>query len=108
MAVLVLWPPLGHILSCMRLAMLQRWCTWPQAQGALAHLAFQPPGLTRSNSEPSLRLMLASPLNAMPQQLFQQPRPPFGSSSTAGALVPYKAPEVRLLPLQLSDALSAD
>ncbi len=70
---------------------------WLQAQEALAHLAFHPPGLTRSNSEPSLRLMLASPLNAMPQQLFQQPLPTFGGSSTAGALVPYKAPEVRYL-----------
>lgn len=67
---------------------------WLQAQEALAHLAFHPPGLTRSNSEPNLRLMLASPLNAMPQQLFQQPLPAFGGSSTAGALVPYKAPEV--------------
>ena len=41
-----------------------------------------------------MRLMLASPLNSMPQLVFQPALPAFGSSTTAGALVPYKAPEV--------------
>ena len=41
-----------------------------------------------------MRLMLASPLNSMPQLVFQPAFPAFGSSTTAGALVPYKAPEV--------------
>ena len=44
-----------------------------------------------------MRLMLALPFNTMPQQIFQQPFPTFGGSSTAGALVPYKAPEVSTL-----------
>ena len=48
-----------------------------------------------------MRLMLASPLATMPQQMFPQPFPAFGSSSTAGALVPYKAQEVHLHALLL-------
>lgn len=67
-----------------------------QAQEAPREFSFQPPGLQRSNSEPNMRLMLVSPLNAMPQAIFQQPFPTFGSSTTAGALVPYKAPEVSI------------
>lgn len=68
-----------------------------QAQGGPSDFSFQPPGLQRSNSEPNMRLMLASPLATMPQQMFPQPFPAFGSSSTAGALVPYKAQEGNML-----------
>jgi hypothetical protein len=71
-------------------------CWIVQAQGGPSDFSFQPPGLQRSNSEPNMRLMLASPLATMPQQMFPQPFPAFGSSSTAGALVPYKAQEVHL------------
>jgi hypothetical protein len=60
---------------------------------------FQPgPPLQRSNSAPDLRVLLAGPLNPIPQAAMQGGSAfPFGglSSSTAGALVPYKAPEVR-------------
>ena len=65
-----------------------------QAQDGRDPFSLQPPGLQRSNSEPNMRLMLASPLNSMPQLVFQPAFPAFGSSTTAGALIPYKAPEV--------------
>lgn len=54
-------------------------------------------GLQRSNSAPDLRLLLAPPLQpllSIPPAFVQQ----YASASTAGALVPYKAPEVSLLP----------
>lgn len=59
--------------------------------------AYQPSaGLQRSNSAPDLRILLSAPLNPIPQVALQGGMNPFvGSSSTAGALVPYKAPEVR-------------
>ena len=64
--------------------------------------AYQPNiGLQRSNSAPDLRILLSGPLNPIPQIALQGGMNPLvGSSSTAGALVPYKAPEVccNLLP----------
>ncbi|CAK0751636.1 hypothetical protein CVIRNUC_002083 [Coccomyxa viridis] len=68
-----------------------------QAQEGRGAFSFQPQGLQRSNSEPNMRLMLASPLSSMPQLVFQPALPAFGSSTTAGALVPYKAPEGSML-----------
>ena len=65
-----------------------------QAQPA-SRFAFQPGlPLNRSNSAPDLRILLSGPLNAVPQAVLHQQPPPFGGSSTAFALVPYKAPEV--------------
>ena len=49
--------------------------------------------MQRSNSAPDLRVLLAAPL----QPLLSIPPafvPQYASMSTAGALVPYKAPEV--------------
>jgi hypothetical protein len=56
--------------------------------------------MPRSTSAPDLRVMLAAPL----QPLLSIPPafvPQYASLSTAGALVPYKAPEVRRRPERL-------
>ena len=53
-------------------------------------------GLQRSNSAPDLRVLLATPLQpllSIPQPVIAPPQ--YASASTAGALVPYKAPEAR-------------
>lgn len=60
-----------------------------------SRFAFQPGlALNRSNSAPDLRVVLAGPVNAVPQAVLLQQPHRFGGSSTAFALVPYKAPEV--------------
>ncbi|CAL8462400.1 g1933 [Coccomyxa elongata] len=63
-----------------------------------SRFAFQPGlALNRSNSAPDLRVLLAGPVNAVPQAVLLQQPQPFGGSSTAFALVPYKAPEGSML-----------
>ncbi|KAK9845363.1 hypothetical protein WJX81_004438 [Elliptochloris bilobata] len=68
---------------------------WLQQQGGW--LQQQGGGLQRSNSAPDLRVLLAAPL----QPLLSIPPafvpPQYASASTAGALVPYKAPEGNML-----------
>jgi hypothetical protein len=58
--------------------------------------------MQRSNSLPDLRVMVDGPINALPGVIMGPPMPrtlgfnqPSQSSSLMGALVPYKAPEVR-------------
>lgn len=56
---------------------------------------FQQPQLQRSNSEPSLRLLLQGAPLSIPRALLNQP-PPNYSESTALAMVPFKPTEVSI------------
>ncbi|KAK9906614.1 hypothetical protein WJX75_004980 [Coccomyxa subellipsoidea] len=68
-----------------------------QAQPS-SRFAFQPSlTLNRSNSAPDLRVLLSGPFNAVPQGVLHPQPPPCGGSSTASALIPYKAPEGSML-----------